>query len=113
MNKDIKPPSSPGAHVSDNAPLNVEKSTCKSFTISTTELQSLIKNTLKETLKEERAGFYIEPELHYNHHKEIEKFFERLNSNIKIAWRVAIVITTTTILGLFGSGFYFYISQVK
>ncbi len=68
------------------------------------ELETTVAEVVEASFKKNRTDFYIEPELHYNHHQDIGEFFKGL-SNIK-SWITKAVVTTITIavLGVIVAG---------
>jgi hypothetical protein len=75
------------------------------------DFKNTIKKAVKEGIDESKNGFYIKPELHYNHHKEIGKLFETIKDTGRTIRKVATTVLITAALGLLASGVVYYISK--
>ena len=72
-----------------------------------------VQKIVDDSFKKNRTDFYIEPEVHYNDHKDIRDFFTSMHEAGSVAKKVLISGIVLFILSAIGTGIIYIITHQR
>jgi hypothetical protein len=70
-----------------------------------------IKEAVREAFQDELKAFYIDREIHYNHHKFLGDWIEWVNQCKSVALKTVVGFFVITVVGLMIAGFMFKVGK--